>query len=189
MDSTSVSLLKRLGHTDDQLAWQRFVDLYAPLIFYWGRYQGLSASDAADLVQEVMLTVVGKIGEFQYDSNRRFRGWLHTITINRATDIQRRNQVRASETLDEANLNVGGLQAPVDLFAEVEYRGLLAKRALELMKAEFAERDWQACWHQVVDGKKAAEVAEEFGITINMAFLAKSRILARLRTELEGLFD
>ena len=189
MDSTSFSLLQRLGRADDHHAWRRFVDLYSPLIFYWGRSRGLSASDAADLVQEVMMVLVGKIGEFQYDANRRFRSWLRTIAVNRATDILRRNRMRAAEPLDDAKTIRGSLESPADLFAEQEYRGLLARRALELMKAEFAERDWRACWRQVVEGQKAAEVASELGITLNMAFLAKSRVLARLRTELAGLFD
>jgi RNA polymerase sigma-70 factor (ECF subfamily) len=165
MDSTSFSLLQRLGRVDDHHAWRRFVDLYSPLIFYWGRSRGLS------------------------DANRRFRSWLRTIAVNRATDILRRNRMRAAEPLDDAKTIRGSLESPADLFAEQEYRGLLARRALELMKAEFAERDWRACWRQVVEGQKAAEVARELGITLNMAFLAKSRVLARLRTELAGLFD
>jgi DNA-directed RNA polymerase specialized sigma24 family protein len=58
MDSTSVSLLQRLKQPDAQEAWARFVHLYTPLFFYWACRLGLQESDAADLVQEVFMTLV-----------------------------------------------------------------------------------------------------------------------------------
>ena len=190
MDSTSVSLLKRVQRSDDQHAWQRFVDLYAPMIFHWGQKKGLSQSDAADLVQEVLLVLVNKIGYFKHDATRSFRGWLKTIAINKATDIHRRNQVRASENVANRCLDETMAEfAADDVFEGAEYRSMLVARALQIMKAEFSERDWQACWFQVVDGRKAAEIAKEFDVSINVVLLAKSRILARLRAELAGLFD
>jgi RNA polymerase sigma-70 factor (ECF subfamily) len=65
MDSTSVSLLRRLQSDDCELAWERFVGLYAPLIYRWGRDHGLESADAADLVQEVLSILVSKLPEFR----------------------------------------------------------------------------------------------------------------------------
>ena len=62
-------------------------------------------------------------------------------------------------------------------------------RALDLLKSEFQESTWRACWLQVFDGRKASEVAEQLGIPVNAVYLAKSRVLSRLRQELEGLLD
>ena len=86
MDSTSVNLLKRLRETTADSAWQRFVELYTPPIFHWGREKGLSPDDSLDVVQDVLATLVVKLPEFQYDPNRRFRAWLKTVTVNRVTD-------------------------------------------------------------------------------------------------------
>lgn len=188
MDSTSVSLLHRLREPDHDAAWRRFVDLYAPLIFHWGKSRGLSATDAGDLVQEVLATLVAKLPEFQYDPTRRFRGWLRTVTLNKANDFHRRNAVRPSSGHDDT-IQRAAVAADVDLFDESEYRGFLVRRALELMQAEFRDESWQACWKHVVDGMKAADVARELGISVNMVYLAKSRVLARLREELDGLMD
>ena len=55
------------------------------------------------------------------------------------------------------------------------------------MQAEFGPTSWQACWSHVVEDKTAAEVARDLGISVNMVYLAKSRVLARLREELGGL--
>jgi hypothetical protein len=82
MDSTSISLLRRLRQPNQEAAWQRFVDLYAPLIFHWSKNQGLTPTDASDLVQDVLAIVVEKLPEFEYDPQRRFRGWLRTVTVN-----------------------------------------------------------------------------------------------------------
>jgi RNA polymerase sigma-70 factor (ECF subfamily) len=188
MNSTSVSLLRRLRKPNQDAAWQRFVDLYAPLIFFWGRGQGLSATDSADLVQEVMAILVVKLPQFEYDPKRRFRGWLRTVTINKAKDLHRQNTARPSSGHDEAIQSVT-VANNVNLFDEAEYRNFLANRALELMKAEFRDQSWQACWKHVVEGTKAAEVARELGISVNMVYLAKSRVLTRLREELDGLLD
>ena len=51
---------------------------------------------------------------------------------------------------------------------------------MELMKSEFREEHWRACWKHVVEGGNASEVAEELGMPVNVVSLAKSRILGRL---------
>lgn len=188
MDSTSVSLLQRLKQPNREDAWKRFVELYAPLIFHWGRDQGLSPIDAADLVQEVMAIMVTKLPEFEYDSTKRFRGWLRTITVNKARDVQRRVAVRRTTGIDE-NSEPFVAANGIDLFEEVEYRRFLVNRALITMKAEFPEHTWQACWKLVVEGLSGAEVAKELGISENAAYVSKSRVLRRLRAELADLLD
>lgn len=188
MDSTSISLLRRLREPQADTAWHRFVELYAPLIFHWGRQQGLDATDAADLVQEVLAVLVEALPKFEYDRSQRFRGWLRTVTINKVRDFQRRGRLRPAAT-DPQQLDRTPATDDGDLFEEKEYRGFLVHRALELMRGEFRDETWQACWKQVVDGRKAADVAREMGITLNLAYLCKSRVLGRLREELDGLVD
>src|SRR6476619_4136163 len=90
MNTTSFSLLQRLREpAERQASWQRFVQLYTPLLFHWARKLGLSAEDAADLAQEVLILLVQKLPEFNYDPERSFRGWLRTVTLNKWRDRQR----------------------------------------------------------------------------------------------------
>jgi RNA polymerase sigma factor (sigma-70 family) len=116
MDSTSVSLLRRLREPDHDAAWQRFVDLYAPLIFHWAKNQGLNPTDAADLVQEVLVTLVAKLPEFESDPTKRFRGWLRTVALGKIRDSQRRDAVRSVSGQDptlEATVTRGGDESDV----------------------------------------------------------------------------
>jgi len=188
MESTSTSLFVRLREPGDQAAWQRFVDLYTPLLYRWACRKGLSNHDAADLVQDVMVTLVQKLPEFEYDPSKSFRSWLRTVTENRRRDLLRRRGA-APQTVGDAALAEVHMPDGDAAFWEVEYRQALVARALELMQDGFEPATWKASWALIVDGKSGADVAAEFGMSIAAVYAAKSRVLRRLREELVGLID
>jgi RNA polymerase sigma-70 factor (ECF subfamily) len=192
MHTTSASLLEQLRAPADlevtAAAWGRFVKLYTPLLFYWARRTGLQEPDAADLVQEVMATLVQKMPEFSYDPGQGFRSWLRTVILNKWRDRLRQPVLPSGGAADPSLSNVPDSQGP-DVLEETEYRRYLVKRALHLMQTEFAPNTWKACWEHVVMGRPAAEVAAELGICVGAVYVAKSRVLGRLRQELAGLLD
>jgi RNA polymerase sigma-70 factor, ECF subfamily len=184
MNTTPVSLLERLRQPDDQSAWVRFVDLYTPLLCYWGRRAGLQEPDVSDLVQDVFQVLVRKLPTFAYDRDRTFRGWLRTILLNQWRDGIRR---RVEQPLENGDAVADS--ADPNALIEKEYRDYLVSRALHIMKTDFQPATWQACWEHVVCGRPAAEVAAELGISVKAVYLAQARVLCRLRQELEGLWD
>ncbi|MDA1052076.1 MAG: sigma-70 family RNA polymerase sigma factor [Planctomycetota bacterium] len=188
MHSTSATLLLRLKDGGDEADWRRFMNLYTPLLYYWATRNGLQAADAADLVQDVLVLLVKKLPEFTYDEQGSFRGWLRTVTLNRLRDLQRR---RGETTLEDGEwpIDQAAEEDTRDAFWEVEYRQHLVARALEVMRDSFEPTTWKACWEMVVKGKKAAQVGAELGISEGAVYVAKSRVVKRLRKELEGLWD
>lgn len=187
MNTTSVSLLHRLRDPNKHDAWERFVILYTPLLQYWAARMGLQESDRSDLIQDVFATLVQKLPEFRYNPDRSFRGWLRTLVLNR---WRNRVRQRVPTTLVAEHPALANLAAPeVDLFSETEYRQQIVTRALQLMQIDFPERLWKACWEHVVVGRAAAEVATELGIAVGTVYVAKARIMSRLREELQGLLD
>jgi RNA polymerase sigma-70 factor (ECF subfamily) len=187
MVATPLSLLQQLRQPGEQQAWQRFVELYTPLLFRWGRHMGLQEQDAADLAQDVLALLVQKLPEFSYDRQRSFRGWLRTVTLNRLRETRRRRTVPL--TIDEAALEAAAVADPADGFGQAEYRSFLAARALAVMRAEFQPATWRACWETVVAGRPAADVAAELGLSLGAVYVAKSRVLRRLRQVLDGLLE
>jgi RNA polymerase sigma-70 factor (ECF subfamily) len=187
MNTTPASLLERLQQPDQQAAWARFADLYTPLIYYWARRAGLQPPEASDLVQEVFVVLLRRLPDFHYDRKRSFRSWLRTVTLNKWRELHRRVAVPA-RTVDIDNLDVGSLEGG-DPFADEEYRRLLTGRALEVMQAEFEPATWKAFWECTVEERPAAEVARQLGISTNAVYIAKSRVLTRLRQELQGLWE
>lgn len=188
MSTTPVSLLQRLKQPGEERAWERFTELYTPLLYFWMRRQGLQAQDAADAVQEVLALLVRKLPEFEYDRHGSFRAWLRTVALNKLRDLRRRPLEPTVDANDPALANLPD-PAPEDALEEAEYRQHLVRQALQLMQQDFQPATWKACWEYAVEGRPAAEVAEELGIAIGMVYVAKSRVLARLRQELEGLLD
>ena len=188
MTTTSPSLLRRLREPNDAEAWEQFVRLYAPLIFRSAKSTGATDDTAAEIVQEVMAVLVVKLRTFEYDHSLKFRAWLHTITINKIRDHLRRRHTRA-EVLDVTELQVKDQYSDLAMLDEKEYLEYVSHQALTLMRAEFPESVWRACWMNLMDGIPAAKVAETLGLTVNSVYLAKSRVLRRLREELDGLLD
>ena len=72
---------------------------------------------------------------------------------------------------------------------EAEYHQNVLSRAVQIMRSDFEEKTWKACWALVVEGKSGAAVAAELGMKIDAVYAARSRVLRRLRQELDGLMD
>lgn len=188
MNTTSVSLLERLRKPNEKEAWHRFVGLYTPLLYHWARSVGLSHADSGDLVQDVLLLLVRKLPEFIFQPDKRFRGWLWTVLLNKYRENVRRSD---PATIAADGEQLGSLVAPDEIaeIGEAEYRHYIMQQALKLMKAEFRPNTWKACWESVMNGKSAEEVAASLGMRPGAVRAAKFRVLTRLRQELKGLLD
>lgn len=180
--STASSLVAGVKALDPG-AWRRFAALYGPLVYGWARRAGLRGEDAADVTQEVFRSVAARAASLRHGgAGDTFRGWLWTITHNKLRDFW-----RARATSPQG---VGGSEARelLLLVAEAESQsgtsprfGGVLRRAVELVRSEFEDRSWQAFWRVTVDGRTAADVARELGMTANAVYVARSRILRRLR--------
>src|SRR5262249_45205427 len=150
---------------------------------------GLQAADAADVGQEVFRAVARKVGEFRHDRRGdTFRGWLRAITRNKILDRYRRpvpgcpaaGGSEAQRLLQELPTRVWEDAGPV---AEAEETRLLFRQAVELIRGEFEEGTWRAFWQAAVEERSPADVAADLGVSVNAVYLAKSRVLRRLREE------
>jgi RNA polymerase sigma-70 factor (ECF subfamily) len=189
-ESTSSSLLAKTRAGDAE-AWRRLSDLYGPLVYHWCRRAGFGPDDSADLVQDVFRAVVAAIADYRHDRpGDSFRGWLRTITRNKIRDHLRRTAgqaVAAGGTDAHAQLQSLSDDWPDDEATSLTESQSILRRALELLRLEFQEATWQAFWQTAVDGRSPADVATDLGISVLSVYQAKSRVLKRLREELEGL--
>ena len=190
--ATRPSLLVRIKDLEDKVAWNEFIDIYAPLVHAYLRKRGLQDADAADLTQDVMQTVARQADKFRYDpSQGSFRGWLLTVTLNRLRDFADRNQRRAKGSGKTAVQQV--LQELPDRAAEdlwnQQHQQRLFQWAAEKAKVDFREATWRAFWLNAVDQKPAKEVAAELGMSVGAVHIAKSRGLARIREIVQSIED
>ena len=185
---TSISLLERLRCSPDEATWSRFVAIYAPLIYHRLRAHGLQDQDARDLGQEVMLAVVREMPEFRYDAQRgQFRSWLREVVCNRLRMFCRK-RLQQANPLGKSQFEIE-LDELADPESEVAKRwneshdSHVATHILKILQTEFETATWQAFWRVVVDGEKPVAVAASLGLSLNAVYLAKSRIIRRLRQE------
>ena len=187
--STSTTLLERVKARDPK-AWQRLVELYAPLVYDWCRANGLQGANAADVGQEVFAAVAAKITGFRHDRpGDSFRGWLWTVTRSKIYDhfrrlqgeVQGRGGTDAQQQLAQIPEDLPASSAthpPTEGLDEVE------RRALQLVRLAVEERTWQAFWAITVEGRPVADVAEELGMSVPAVYKAKYRVIRQIRREL-----
>jgi RNA polymerase sigma-70 factor (ECF subfamily) len=176
---TRASLLVRLRDPHDHGAWREFVDLYAPLVYGYARKQGLQDADAADLCQESLSAVVGAIGRLEYDPCRGlFRNWLFTL-VRRS--LSRWRRARASRPGGDNGACLEQCPAPDAAEWEEEWEQRLFGWACARVRRDVSEQTWQAFWRTAALGQAGKQVAADLGVSVAAVYLARSRVLARLK--------
>jgi RNA polymerase sigma factor (sigma-70 family) len=182
---TRASLLVRLRDPQDADAWRQFVELYAPLVYGYLRKQGLQDADAADLCQDVLGAVAGAVGRLDYDSRRgTFRNWLFTVVRRKLSDWRKARRSRLRHGGDPAPREVLE-QSPAPAGLQEEWEAEWQRRvfawACEQVRRDVTEPTWQAFWRTAFQGQPGKQVAADLGLSVAAVYLARSRVLARLK--------
>ena len=189
---TRATLLVRLKDIDDSEAWTEFVQLYGPVVYGFARKRGLQDSDAADMVQEVLRSVARNADRMVYDPKKgTFRGWLYTVTRNKIYNFlsaQKRRPRAAGDVGSQERLeSYADPSNEAEADWELEYQRRLSSKAMDRVKQEFQPATWQAFLGTAVEGRPAVEVGKSLKMTSGAVYVAKSRVLARLRDEVQKL--
>ncbi len=182
--TTRPSLLLRVRNARDELAWSLFVEIYGPLIYAYCRRQMLAETDAADVSQEVLTRLAKAIHSFEYQPEKGgFRKWLGTITHNELARFYKKRQrvVRCQPAADE-HFEVDSLPGQSD-WSE-HFQASVLNMALGRIEPEFDRVQWDAFQQVWIEDVSAKAVAEALSIPIEKIYVAKSRILKRLREEI-----
>jgi RNA polymerase sigma-70 factor (ECF subfamily) len=191
--STSATLLGQVKQ-GDAAGWQRLMALYRPLVLWWCRSRVTRREDAEDVAQEVFTTVWAKVGTFDRQGQGSFRAWLKRITQLKILEYWRGARGRpvaaggsdAREALDQFP---EGPPEGATAEEDASDRRLLLRSALELVRPEFKANTWEAAMRTALEGRPAADVAADLGMTLVAVYTAKSRVLGRLRDEMASLLD
>jgi RNA polymerase sigma-70 factor (ECF subfamily) len=180
---TPASLLYRLRSPHDEAnAWGRFVELYTPLLFRWAQRLGEQDSDCADLVQDVFLILWRKLPEFEYDSGKSFHAWLKTIFLNRHRSRLRQRKPRPIDVGEEECVPDSN-----EHLINAEETRYLIRQAYRLIESEFSPLHQRIFRLYALEEQGPEEVAQELGISPGTVYGVKSKILSRLRQELQEL--
>jgi RNA polymerase sigma-70 factor (ECF subfamily) len=193
MDETRQSLLIR-AQTGEEDAWKDLTELYRPLIIGWLNRQGVPAGDLEDLSQDVLLSVVKHLPTFHHSGRRgAFRSWLRTIVCSRTTDYWR--AIDAGARPSSGSGATAALQQIADPDSDLnrqwdeQHDRYVLDCLLDLVEQEFEPTTLQAFRRLALEDASGADVAQELGLSVAAVYVAKSRVLQRIRQEAEGLID
>jgi RNA polymerase sigma factor (sigma-70 family) len=182
---TRVSLIARVRDPRDGVAWEEFVAVYLPMVRGYCVRRGLQEADAVDVTQDVMAAVSRAVRNFEYDPRRGgFRNWLFTSTRNQLGAFFEQKARRRDEGTGRTSIQEMLRQQPDDAEEQEwdrEYRQHLFEWAARQVRAEFEGATWKAFVLVAVEGRPAAEAAEALGLSPNAVYVARSRVLSRLR--------
>jgi RNA polymerase sigma factor (sigma-70 family) len=190
--TTQPSLLVRIRNAEDAAAWGQFVEIYAPLVYGHARKSGLQDADAADLTQEVLRRVAATVGRFDYDPGRgSFRSWLFTIVRNLQRNFlvqqKRRARGRGATGMQEMLEAQPAPEADEAARWEDDCKKRLLSWAADQVRDQVKESTWQAFWQTAVEGKGFQEVAQALQMSVGAVYVAKSRVLTRIRAQIQVL--
>lgn len=188
-DSTRATLLLRLRDRRDSLSWQAFHDRYGELLYRYARRRGASAVDAEDIVQEVELSLLKALDGFEYDASKgRFRAYLRTAVV-RAMGRRADKNNRQGELVDPANFDYIAAVEDTDADErwEREWRSHRLRWALRTIAGDFEEVTINAFRMHVLAGRSVEETAADLGIKPASVYQAKSRVLKRVKEQLDTL--
>ena len=205
--ATRHSLLNRLKDWGDQSSWQEFFDTYAQLIYNVAVKAGLSDVEAQEVVQETIIAVARKIGEFKADpAHGSFGAWLMQLTRWRIADQWRkRDKVgQASRLSDPAGempaplSDDTGSTAPIERIPDPagvalstiwgeEWEKHLMAAALERVKRRVSPRQFQIFDLHVLQKQSAHATARTLQASVASVYMARHRVTRLLAKEVKKL--
>lgn len=180
---TNTSLIRRVRNVQDSESWREFVAIYEPLLVSYVRSRGLSASDASDVVQEILINLLRVLPTFKLDHERgRFRTWLWQLTMNAIADYfrRRKTQGRAEDGWRES-APTSVTDEPDDAWVQ-SYRQRILEFVMPQVKAITQEKTWKCFEEFVLKNRSGNEIAAEIGITPNAVRVNANRVMDKVRT-------
>lgn len=187
---TRASLILRLRDRSDLNAWQEFSEIYQPLVFRLARSKGFQHNDALDVAQEVLLRVAGAVERWEPDEDKgTFRGWLYRISRNLMIDFLARGKRHPLAggssglvALVEQQVDKASLESQT---FDTEFRRQAFAWAADRIRPAFQDSTWHAFWETAVAERAPADVGDELGMSTGAVYVARTRVMQRLRAEVQ----
>ncbi len=189
---TSLTLLQnaQTGSTD---AWTRLDGIYRPYIRGWFRYRSVPEEDAEDLTQQVLLVLSRELPTFEHTGRTgAFRRWLKCTAIFEEKVFWRKRSVREKSAGGSGfQMQVMQIEDDYELsqYWDEEHDRYVLQKILDNIGAEFEVKTLAAFQRFAINGEAIESVSADLNMSVGAIYVAKSRILRRLRAEAKGLVD
>lgn len=199
MDETRTSLLSRVRDFEDGTGWVEFDRLYRPLLMRFATARGLGHTDAEEIAQQCLEVIVRQIGAFR--RRESFRGWLRQMVDNKVKQFhaQRRRHAGADPLPRTADGRLGmsrhgeGQAArdegdPAESW-ETQWDRTHLMYCLANLRDTFAAHTLRAFELYVLHEQPVDQICSQLDMSANQVYIAKSRVLKRIRSRYTHLLE
>ncbi len=187
---TRLTLLAGIKSPENREAWEEFIAIYRPLIYRMARRRGLQDADAQDAAQDILIRVAAAIERYEPQPGVRFRHWLRRVASNAIlTSLQRQpRDIGAGGTaVHEIVSQQPDLPSQLEAELEAELLREMYLRAAAVVRTEVNAETWRAFDLTTLQGVSCEEAAVTIGKSVGTVYAARSRIIKRLREQLERM--
>jgi RNA polymerase sigma-70 factor (ECF subfamily) len=190
---TTSAVLRRLADFDDEAAWSAFADRFRVPIERFARARGLGESDAEDVAQETLLEFARSYRDAGYDRGKgRLSSWLFGIAWRRVDRVRRKGERAVAEEPVVEHATAFWADVEADPAAtqdwELAWERARLERCLREVRREVQPSTFRVFEMLVLEQRSALDAVAELGLTRNAVYVAKHRVLGRLR-DLIAEFD
>lgn len=186
MSRTRSSLLSRIKSLDDGPSWEEFDRLYRPLLIRYAVDRGLGPEEAEEIAQQCMAAISGGIQNFQRRVS--FRGWLRGMIDHKVSDQLKKRHRECPARTGDFEREQTREESPALLW-EREWNKTHLLYCLHQMRDEISPVTLEAFELYVIGELPVAEIADRLGMTPNQVYVAKHRVISRLKKRWADLAD
>lgn len=181
---TRISLILRVRDTHDADAWEEFVQIYEPMIKNIAARLGLASEDRDDACQTVLLNLTNSIDQWQTDAKQAsFRRWLYRVAKNTILNyLKSKPHLWAHHHRTGHEPLIEGIEQ-LDANYEIEFLRQTLFYLAEKIKPDFEPTNWSAFWLTYSQQMSVTKAASTLGISKSRVYVARSRIIKRLKLE------
>jgi RNA polymerase sigma-70 factor (ECF subfamily) len=193
---TTTQILEDLKDSNEALVWNTFRDHFYPVIVNFARSLGLSSTYAEDAAQEAMLTFLKAFRDGRYNREKgRLGSWVFGVARRVILNFRKRLPREYSVADNSTGTSFWDMiedEGAVKHTWETEWRRMALEKCLQQARREFDSKVFRAFELYAISEKSVAEVGQTLGMSQNAIYIAKSRVLSRLRQllmEFEGVSE
>jgi RNA polymerase sigma-70 factor, ECF subfamily len=180
---TSTILLEGIKDRADDTAWRVFDGRYRPILLAVGRRLGLAAADREDAAQETLVAFLGEYQAGRYKREMgRLRDWLAGIMAHKVMDLRRRAS-RQKQAIAQAAEGLGSDigEGKIQKAVEEEWQAAVLRQCMERVRSEVTPQTMETFEMFALHGRPADQVAEQLGVSVDVVYQNKRRVLQRIR--------
>ncbi len=186
MSRTRSSLLGRIKNLEDGPSWEEFDRLYRPMLLRYALARGLRGDEADEIAQQCMAAIAGGIQEFQ----RRvgFRAWLRGMVDHKVADrLRKRHREHPARTADFEREQTR--EDNPALLWERQWNRTHLLYCLNQIRSEISPVTYEAFELYVIRELPVPEIADRLDMTPNQIYVAKYRVMERLKKRFAALAE